>query len=260
MPEKIFKKYQIRGADYHWKQIDRKNLFHFNSFNYATYKILNNEIINLIKSAGINSDNPRILDFGCGDGVQLFLLEKSLKKILPKVSIYGVDSSSDSIRVARKKNSEGQFDCKSVYSTGFPNNYFEVAISSDVIEHVEYPEIMVDEMVRVTKNSGFIAIGTPIRYSEFPQDNMHSKEFFQEEFKNLFKREGLELIKYIESHGLLYSLLYKKRLNLFGKKIGFFRYLINLLDIIFRKSVFIKTKDKNSKELMCYQIIILRKI
>ncbi len=37
--EIIFKKYHTQGADYHYKQIDRRSLFNFNAHVSALYQI-----------------------------------------------------------------------------------------------------------------------------------------------------------------------------------------------------------------------------
>jgi len=246
--EKVFEKYESRGADYHWKQIDKKNFSLFNAFVYARYYFF----IKAIKK-NIQNNEIKIVDFGCGDGVQLHLIKKYLKNI----DAFGIDLSDTALAIADKKI-KGTFKKSSVYNTPFEDNAFDVSISSDVIEHVQEPLKMIAEMKRVTKTNGIIVIGTPIKYTEKPLDAMHVKEYFQEEFKSLFLREKFEIISYSETHSLFLTLLYVKHTKILGRNVPIFRYLINIITILFDKNYFLDS-SKNNADQMSYQFIILKK-
>lgn len=49
-------------------------------------------------------------------------------------------------------------------SLPFPNDYFDVAFSDYVIEHVEFPEIFLSELHRVMKSGGQFFFRTPNKY------------------------------------------------------------------------------------------------
>jgi len=207
----------------------------------------------------MTSQELRIVDFGCGDGVLLFILKIELEKYGKKVSVFGTDSSPESIAVAQKKNPGGTFECNSVYNTGFPNDTFDIAVSSDVIEHVDDPDKMIDEIIRVTKKEGLIAISTPVKFSEIPLDNLHFQEFFPNKFSQLFGAKDLKTVDYIQSHPLFYTLLYGRPINLLVKKIKIFKYLLNILAGYFGNNVFLQTKPRSKNDLMSYQSIFLKK-
>lgn len=249
--EKEFEKYSSRGADYHWKQINKFNILSFNAFVYARYCFFANEIKRLIKKFPI-----KIIDFGCGDGVQLNTIKKALNKE-KNVELYGIDLSNEALSVAKKKTG-GHFINSSVYEVPFQDESFDISISSDVIEHVNNPLAMIEEIRRVTKPDGIIIIGTPIKYTEKPLDSMHVKEYFQEEFKSLFLKEKFEILSYTETHSLFFTLLYGKTINILGKNILFFRYLVNAAAILFNKNIFL-TSSKKSRDQMSYQFITLKK-
>lgn len=95
----------------------------------------------------------KFLDVGCGTG-----------GVVDKVSGqdrngYGIEISRSSIKKAKNKN--GKFYEYDGIKIPFPNNTFDVVGSWNVLEHVRYPEKILDEQVRVTKPGGVIIIGTP---------------------------------------------------------------------------------------------------
>ena len=79
--------------------------------------------------------------------------------------------------MAKKKSPQSIFKVTDLYQLPFEENYFDIVVSSDVIEHVLKPRKMLSEIKRVGKKNSFIIIGTPIRYTENPIDTMHQYEF-----------------------------------------------------------------------------------
>lgn len=219
-----FSKYKTRGPDYHYKQIDKLDVRKFNSFTYGRYMKHVRILEEYLRKLDFENREVRILDVGCGDGVLLFLIEAYFKDV--KFDIYGVDASSEALAVAKKKL-DGNFSEKNVYKTDLEGNFFDVVISSDVIEHVNSADKMLEEIKRISKNEALIVIGTPIRVTEEPLDKMHVREFYPNEFKQLCEKHFcvLDLKK---SHNLLFHLLYEKKFSILGKKIAIFRYLMNL--------------------------------
>ncbi|MFX1504008.1 MAG: class I SAM-dependent methyltransferase [Promethearchaeota archaeon] len=179
--EIIFSKYKILGSNYHYRQINKKSLKEFNAYVFARYSLeidLLKKIINESKKQ-VN----RILDIGCGDGVLIYLIAKKLKK--KTIRLFGIDSSEIAIEVAKKKIPLAKFKVANIYDLPFKENYFDIIISSDVIEHVSEANKMLSEIRRVGKNNSYIIIGTPIKYTEKPIDNNHYHEFFPDEYKRL---------------------------------------------------------------------------
>ena len=104
---------------------------------------------------------------------------------------------------------------------------------------------MLQETKRIAKTNAIIIFGTPIRYTEYPLDKMHVKEFFPDEFKQIFEKY-FNHVKLIRSHKLFYLLKYQKTLTLLGKKIGLNRYWYYFLSLFF-KSPFLNSLQENNQ-------------
>lgn len=212
-----FDKYKTRGPGYHWEfikySIKKRNLYVF-----ARYmKVI--EQIDFSKS-------PRILDLGCGDGVLSYLLWKKGARVV------GIDVADEAISYAfnRLGYLKGiEFVLGSAYDMPFTDESFDYVVSSDVIEHLEFPDKMISEIKRVLKENGMAVITTPIRFTEFPLDKTHFREFFPSEFKEIFERE-FKIVRIIYSHPLFWSELQNKAI--LGKNI--FKYLLNFINMLLK--------------------------
>ena len=58
-------------------------------------------------------------------------------------------------------------------------------ICSDVIEHVQSPQRLLQEIYRLLSPEGVAIISTPIRLTEQPMDKMHVYEWFESEFQEM---------------------------------------------------------------------------
>ncbi len=253
-----FKKYNVRGADYHWREVNKRSPLYFNAYLYARYRIVVEEIKRILAAETEKRKTINLIDLGCGDGVQVHLINEFLKKEIPRRNIHGIDVSEDALIIAREKNAEGTFKKESVYATSFEDNFFDFTVSSDVIEHVQDPQKMVAEAARITKKGGYVIFDTPIKFTENPLDDMHVQEFFPGELKKLFERDEVAIVRMVQSHPFFYFALCNKTFNWFGKKVALFAYLINIFSSVTGKNPFMKTRTY-SGELMSYQYIVLRK-
>jgi len=220
--EIFFEKYELKGADYHYRQINKKNRRVFNSYVYARYKIELLLISYYLKKLSKDNQKVRILDVGCGDGVIFYLINNTIK--LRNYELYGIDFEEKALNIARNKVPNGVFKNADVRNIPFEDNYFNIIISADVIEHISNPNLMLSEIKRVGKDQSYVIIGTPIRFTEIPFDKMHCKEFFLNEYKELLN-SYFKIIKIFQSHKLVYFLLYEKSFKIFNRK-GYF----NLID------------------------------
>jgi ubiquinone/menaquinone biosynthesis C-methylase UbiE len=100
-----------------------------------------------------------ILDLGCG---QLPYISSCLNK---KIKIYyGLDLNPEALSIARS-NFKGKFPLvlvkHGVENTPFSDASVDIVISSEVIEHLDNPQIYLKEIYRVMKNGGHLSLSTP---------------------------------------------------------------------------------------------------
>jgi len=98
--------------------------------------------------------NKKVLDVGSGIGYLSEMVNNH------NGMAYGVDIEPDAINYC-KKNIDGQFEFGSAYKLPYDDNYFDYIILADVIEHIEHPTKVLDEIKRVAKNKAEVIISTP---------------------------------------------------------------------------------------------------
>lgn len=106
------------------------------------------------KVHSLKNNGLKICDIGCGDGSLLELLKD-------KGGLYGVDISRPQIKIARKKGIKAFYCNIDDSKLPFKNDYFDVVISSEVIEHVLVPDKLLQEAKRVLKKGGIFILTTP---------------------------------------------------------------------------------------------------
>ncbi len=109
-----------------------------------------NIIYNIIKT----KKHSKLLDMGCGDG---FFLEKIKDLELKK---YGIDISEKRIKRASKKSNAKLLQCPAE-KTPFENNFFDIVVCTDVLEHVQDSTQVINEIKRIVKKNGIIFISFP---------------------------------------------------------------------------------------------------
>jgi ubiquinone/menaquinone biosynthesis C-methylase UbiE len=147
-----------------------------------------------------------IVDLGCGDGRFIYSLYK--RGLLNKAKrVVGVDISKE--RIDRLKEicpfTEGLVaDVTNLKE--LKNNSFDIAISSQVIEHVSDDKRMLKEVYRILKPKGYFYVSTVIKKwygfwiywnGGFKLDPTHKREYSsEEEFINLLENNGFQVLEW----------------------------------------------------------------
>ncbi len=222
--EKKFEKYNEKG-NFHWIEMFSKDIRVFNAYHQARYKWI-------LRMAG-NLRGKRVLDLGCGDGLLTYFLAQV------GAVVVGVDNEEEGLKHARlnlermnkKKHLQYEFVNASVYELPFEDNSFDVVVSCEVIEHLDYPEKMIGEASRVLKSGGMIVVTTPHRLTEFPGDPHHVREYFPGEIEG-FLKGSFKDIEIKQTHHMLWQALYGYAFQSMGRRsVG--RWGINMLVFLF---------------------------
>ena len=130
-----------------------------------------------------------VLDAACGTGFGSMLLAQKAKKVV------AIDIDEPSIKRARASFSKDNLNFleADVKKTTFPDDYFDVIVSIETIEHLTEADqaLFLQELKRVLKKEGVLIISTPDKEVALAQGfcygDFHEKEFNKEEFLELLK-------------------------------------------------------------------------
>jgi ubiquinone/menaquinone biosynthesis C-methylase UbiE len=122
-------------------------------------------------------ENSRVLDVGCGEGTRLDYLAHNNSKAV------GMDISAKAIELAGKRYPKNIHLVGNSEKIPFDSEYFDLVYSAFVFEHLDNPEKVLNEMFRVTRAGGKIALiapnfGSPNRASPPFKGNRLTKLFF----------------------------------------------------------------------------------
>jgi 2-polyprenyl-3-methyl-5-hydroxy-6-metoxy-1,4-benzoquinol methylase len=140
-----------------------------------------------------------LLEIGFGTGYGTALLSQTAK------SIEAIDYSAQALRYAQAhyKRPNVRFQQMSAEKLSFPNHSFDMALSSEVFEHLRDHEAHVRELARVIRPGGLCFIATPDPSRSEGHNEFHTKEFPPEEMRELMSRffSTIEIIPAMPSEG-----------------------------------------------------------
>ncbi len=113
------------------------------NYDYTLYPSIEREEYNII--CEMVESGSRIIDLGCGNGS---LIEKLIKE--KKVSAAGLEISKSGVDACLKKGLN-VFSSKIDEPLQFEDNSFDYAICNVTIQMVNYPEVLIKEMKRISK-------------------------------------------------------------------------------------------------------------
>ncbi len=145
---------------------------------FLTHIRLKNSFIKIVEP--IVFDGINCLDVGCGDRPYEYLFKKG--------SYIGIDIE-DSGRSLDLKKPDHFYDGETF---PFEDESFDMVISTQVLEHVPNPQLILNEMARVCKTGGCIVISLPFVYPEHEEPFDYFR-FTQFGIAELLKKAGLKI-------------------------------------------------------------------
>ena len=97
----------------------------------------------------------RILDVGCATG---FLLDQARAQ---GWEVYGIELSAWAVDYAKNKLQLPNITQGSLKDANYPDNFFDVVVLKDVIEHLTAPKETLEQIRHVLKPSGILCCNTP---------------------------------------------------------------------------------------------------
>jgi ubiquinone biosynthesis O-methyltransferase len=101
--------------------------------------------------------DKKILDVGCGEGFGSHFFS------MLGANVVGIDLHEGIITYANEKYSKKNctFQVMDVTNLSFQDNSFDIVIGMDILEHIEKPEKLINELTRVSKPKAKIFLLTP---------------------------------------------------------------------------------------------------
>ena len=157
----------------------------------------------------------KVLDVGCAYG---FMLQK-----FPDTFVkFGIDISDYAISQAKKRLPNAILKVGNVEDElPFQEDFFDIVICNDVIEHLENPSIVLKQIQRVLKTNGILYINTPnfnwIRKKVFAyadKKEHHISLFPYKALFDLLRKASFDIIDYWTYTSITFFFFIKFRSNL----------------------------------------------
>jgi glycosyltransferase involved in cell wall biosynthesis/SAM-dependent methyltransferase len=101
-------------------------------------------------------DGDTVLDCGCGMGFYLMTMGK-----LRNVRLFGVDGDLSRLDWAERERVPAELTSVDIHDLPFPDNAFDKVLMTEVLEHIADDRRAMDEIYRVLKPGGVLALSVP---------------------------------------------------------------------------------------------------
>lgn len=135
---------------------------------------------------GLDLPQPaRILDAGCGSG-------RNMVELAGHGTVTGIELSQTSVALARERN-RGEVVAGSILQMPFADDSFDLAMSLDVIEHLEDDLAALRELRRVVAPGGALLVTVPAYqwlWSGHDEINHHHRRYTRRSLQRVAERAG----------------------------------------------------------------------
>ncbi|TWT52690.1 bifunctional 3-demethylubiquinone-9 3-methyltransferase/ 2-octaprenyl-6-hydroxy phenol methylase [Rubripirellula amarantea] len=139
----------------------------------------------------------RIADIGCGPGTKL------MNMFGTEFDVHGFDQP-EAIEICRSRYDRGEFevlDLDDVMACEEKVDIFDLVICADVIEHLEYPERLLEHIRRMSGRHTQILLSTPDRIRlngtdvRSPNNKAHVREWTRDELQLFLQARGFSVVE-----------------------------------------------------------------
>lgn len=145
----------------------------------------------------------RVLDVASGEGYGSFLLRRWGAE-----SVEGIDADEQTVETAtRLFGGDGvHYQCHTAEQLPFEDHTFDVVCSFETIEHLDHPELFLQEIRRVLKPGGNIILSCPNDPYYYkpgePGNPFHKKQYTYFDFKQLAEKYLGQRVRYYLAYAL----------------------------------------------------------
>lgn len=155
------------------------------------------------------------MDIGCAYG---FMLERFPDSFLK----FGFDVSEYAISIARNRLSSSTFKIGGAEDNlPFENDFFDVVLLNDIIEHLENPALALENSSKVLRKDGILYITTPnlnaVRKAFFKNADKkehHITIFSHPDLKNLLEEVGFKVLEHWTFLYLFFYLRFRSNMGI----------------------------------------------
>lgn len=121
--------------------------------NFISKFLVNNYFEAVKRLASLTKDVHSAHEIGIGEGRSTMLLKNHIK------GLSGSEFVEKFIPIAQNFNPELQIFQESVYELKYKNNSVDLVLLLEVLEHLDYPELALEEIKRISKK--YLILGVP---------------------------------------------------------------------------------------------------
>lgn len=189
-----------------------------------------NNFIDILLSKNLNNKNLKILDIGSGTGDDLNIINKYGNTFVIDINQEALDLIPNNL-IHEKKVGD-------ITNISYPDNYFDLVLIFDVLEHIENDQKALEEIKRVLKPGAILMFTVPafnFLYNKHDKYLGHFRRYSKKNLKNLINND-FEIITLSYWMNLLFipALIQRKILNFFYFKKNL-ELKSNLINKIFYK-------------------------
>lgn len=190
-----------------------------------------------IASTDAKPGSIKVLDAGCGDGINGSVLKKLLSERVVNCDIIGCDYNSLRVERARSQGYERIVQAD-LLQLPVEDNDFDLVLCSHVLEHIPQDEACLRELKRVLKPNGLLILAVPnegcfiatLRNRFIQRSILHTTDhvnfYTDKKFTSIIQQVGLKPITKVMRHG---NFMPHLRLDLLLREYSWGRKLLDLI-------------------------------